>query len=164
MEPRELLKRIDLTLIYPPFLDKCDQLLVNCRKRDALYYGISGTRTMKEQQDLYDQGRTKPGKIVTKAKPGTSAHQHGIAIDFCRDADAVKAGLQPDWSLDSYLILAEEATKLDLESAYYWKTLQEGPHVQLPLSKYGIKWDDLIKMQEMGGLKAVFKHLDKYKW
>ena len=31
---------------------------------------ISGHRTYEEQNDLYAQGRTKPGQIVTKAKGG----------------------------------------------------------------------------------------------
>lgn len=31
-------------------------------------------RTGKEQDELYAQGRTKPGKIVTKARAGQSAH------------------------------------------------------------------------------------------
>lgn len=39
-------------------------------------------RTIKEQNDLYAQGRTKPGKIVTKAKGGQSPHNFGLACDF----------------------------------------------------------------------------------
>jgi peptidoglycan L-alanyl-D-glutamate endopeptidase CwlK len=42
----------------------------------------SGTRTMGEQRKLYAQGRTAPGAIVTKAKPGDSAHNFGLAFDF----------------------------------------------------------------------------------
>ena len=39
-------------------------------------------RTIKEQNDLYAQGRTKPGKIVTNAKGGQSYHNYGLAIDI----------------------------------------------------------------------------------
>jgi len=42
----------------------------------------SGTRTYEEQAALYAQGRTKPGPIVTRAKPGSSWHNHGCAFDF----------------------------------------------------------------------------------
>lgn len=31
-------------------------------------------RSLADQQALYDQGRTKPGHIVTRAKPGQSSH------------------------------------------------------------------------------------------
>jgi peptidoglycan L-alanyl-D-glutamate endopeptidase CwlK len=39
-------------------------------------------RTFKEQDDLYSQGRTRPGKIVTNAKGGDSYHNYGLAIDI----------------------------------------------------------------------------------
>jgi len=40
-----------------------------------------GLRTVQEQKELYAQGRTKPGKIVTNAKGGESKHNKGKAID-----------------------------------------------------------------------------------
>lgn len=44
-------------------------------------------RTDEEQQALYDQGRVRPGKIVTNARPGSSAHNPpnqfpGLAFDI----------------------------------------------------------------------------------
>jgi peptidoglycan L-alanyl-D-glutamate endopeptidase CwlK len=39
-------------------------------------------RTFAEQDALYAQGRTKPGKIVTNAKGGQSYHNYGLAIDI----------------------------------------------------------------------------------
>ena len=39
-------------------------------------------RTFAEQDALFAQGRTKPGKIVTKAKGGQSYHNYGLAIDI----------------------------------------------------------------------------------
>ena len=39
-------------------------------------------RTFDEQNALYAQGRTKPGKIVTHAKSGESYHNYGLALDF----------------------------------------------------------------------------------
>jgi len=42
---------------------------------------ISGTRTYREQAAIFAQGRTKPGKIVTKAGPGQSNHNFGVAWD-----------------------------------------------------------------------------------
>ena len=41
-----------------------------------------GYRTFQESADLYAQGRTKPGQIVTDAKPGQSWHNYGLAVDF----------------------------------------------------------------------------------
>ena len=39
-------------------------------------------RTFAEQDDLYAQGRTKPGKVVTRAKGGDSTHNYGLAVDI----------------------------------------------------------------------------------
>jgi len=41
----------------------------------------STLRTFDEQAELFAQGRTKPGKIVTNAKPGASWHNFGLAFD-----------------------------------------------------------------------------------
>lgn len=54
-----------------------------------------GLRTMEEQAALYAQGRTKPGKVVTWAKPGSSYHNAGLAIDFALLID----GKEISWSM-----------------------------------------------------------------
>ena len=42
---------------------------------------LSGTRTFDEQNELYAQGRTGPGEVVTNARAGYSNHNFGIAWD-----------------------------------------------------------------------------------
>lgn len=39
-------------------------------------------RTFAEQAALYAQGRTAPGKVVTKAPAGLSIHNYGLAFDI----------------------------------------------------------------------------------
>jgi len=39
-------------------------------------------RTFAEQDAIYAQGRTKPGKIVTNSRGGLSYHNYGLAIDI----------------------------------------------------------------------------------
>lgn len=43
---------------------------------------ICGTRTYREQAAIFAQGRTRPGKIVTKAGQGQSNHNFGLAWDI----------------------------------------------------------------------------------
>jgi peptidoglycan L-alanyl-D-glutamate endopeptidase CwlK len=54
--------------------------------RSTIDFGISqGVRTQEEQNALYEQGRTKPGKIVTWTKNSKHLPQkdgYGHAIDF----------------------------------------------------------------------------------
>lgn len=50
-------------------------------KKGLEYKAISGLRTFDEQAHLYAKGRTAPGLIVTNARPGSSYHNYGLAID-----------------------------------------------------------------------------------
>lgn len=159
-----LLVRISLPVLYPPFADKIQTLVANCRARGADYWAISGERTWEEQAEIYAQGRSKPGKIVTNAKPGSSAHNFAIAVDFCFDKDTKREGLQPDWSTEKYEILAEEAKKLGLDSGFWWKKFTDAPHVQLNISSVGLTLANLREAYHSGGKKAVFRLLDKYNW
>ena len=52
-------------------------------------------RSAEEQDELYAQGRTKPGSIVTNAKGGESDHQDRTAIDFAFEEDGSQ---RPTWS------------------------------------------------------------------
>lgn len=49
-------------------------------------------RSMEEQAALYAQGRTTPGRIVTNAQPGQSAHNYGLALDVVPVVNG-----KPDW-------------------------------------------------------------------
>lgn len=43
---------------------------------------VEGYRTPERQDELYAQGRTTPGRVVTNAKGNESAHNFGVAVDF----------------------------------------------------------------------------------
>jgi hypothetical protein len=52
----------------------------------AALYGYTlritaGFRSLAQQQQIYDQGRTTPGPIVTEAAPYQSIHNYGFAVD-----------------------------------------------------------------------------------
>lgn len=147
----ELFKRVDITKLEPHFLAKCIQLVKNCAARGKMYYATSGIRSWKESQDLYNKGRNEKGEVVdpklvvTRALPGMSYHNYGIACDFCLDKDLDKAGLQPDWDLKSYKILGEEAVRLGLEAGVFWKGFVDAPHIQLPLNLLGISGISVLR-------------------
>jgi len=157
--------RADPALLYPPFLKKVEQVLAECSKAGADFFVISGFRSAEEQNKLYAQGRSDKSKPkVTNAKAWESMHNFHCAVDCCRDADVKKEGLQPSWQLEDYRILAETAKKHGLEAAFFWKSFQEGPHIQLPLESRGISRDQMKAAYLSGGQKALFALLDKYSW
>ena len=92
---------------------------------------ISGLRSWEQQAALYAQGRTRPGKIVTKARAGSSWHNYGLAMDL----GLFKAGkyldeAQPALAAKLYAKLGSLASALGIEWAGTWTSFPEGPHFQ----------------------------------
>jgi peptidoglycan L-alanyl-D-glutamate endopeptidase CwlK len=89
----------------------------------------STLRTNAEQTALYAQGRTAPGKIVTNAKAGQSAHNYGLALDFVPMVNG-----KPEWNSKHphWKQLGEIAESVGFEWAGRWTTFREFPHIQLP--------------------------------
>ena len=87
---------------------------------------ISGTRTFAEQDALYEQGRTKAGRIVTNARGGYSNHNFGIAFDI----GVFEGGRYLDES-PAYKVVGALGMKLGLEWGGNWKTIQDEPHFQV---------------------------------
>lgn len=169
--PSDLVKRVDLDLVFPPFYQKVLELLAVLRKKGIEYWATDGFRTYGQQQELYAQGRvtkspswsTHPplGLPVTNARPGQSSHNFGLAFDFCRDRDGnPKNGLQPDWNLIEYAPLAFEARERGLDAAYFWTRFREGPHVQLNYKAKGITEPMLKAIFDRDGLPGVWTYLD----
>ena len=94
-------------------------------------------RSGEEQNELYAQGRTKPGPKVTNAKAGQSFHQYRVALDLYPLVNG-----KPDFSgksLDWHKIAAV-LKKHGFEWAFEWKRFKEMPHFQMtgghPLSYF----------------------------
>lgn len=93
-------------------------------------------RSPEKQNDLYAQGRTKPGKIVTWARGGESYHNMfpSLAFDIAFNIPAAFGG---PWSrvdlFDKFAVIAKE---LDIEWGGDWVKVDR-PHFQVP--RYSIK-------------------------
>jgi peptidoglycan L-alanyl-D-glutamate endopeptidase CwlK len=92
---------------------------------------ISGLRSWAQQAALYAQGRTKPGNIVTKARPGSSWHNYGLAIDLGLFAGGKYLdSAAPARAAKIYKELGALAASMGIEWAGNWKSFPEGPHFQ----------------------------------
>jgi len=89
-----------------------------------------GLRTWAEQNDLYAQGRTSPGKIVTNVQGGYSAHNFGYAIDLV--PEDVTPG-QPDWNVSNpaWQKMLAVAPSVGLAEGAQWRTFPDNPHFYL---------------------------------
>jgi len=128
--PAENFRRVNLDLLYPPFLERVLELNARCLARGVRYVATMGVRTYEEQNDLWRQGRTKPGAVVTNAKGGESQHNFGLAVDFVLDSNPSTDKVEPIWEADGYKMLSEQATLLGLHSGWAYNDL---PHVGWPL-------------------------------
>ena len=97
-------RRIDLDLIEPEFRAKILDVFAACLARGFSYHATRGYDTYGAQMAIWAQGRTKPGKIVTNAKGGQSAHNFGIAIDFVLDKNQVKTESGKTFEYDTLVI------------------------------------------------------------
>lgn len=86
----------------------------------------SGSRTYAEQNDLYEQGRTKPGKIVTNARGGQSNHCFGIAFDV-----TIFNGSQPVWESPLYKTVGKLGKSLGFTWGGDWASINDEPHFEL---------------------------------
>lgn len=87
----------------------------------------SGRRSMAEQRKLFDQGRTTPGPIVTKARPGSSAHNFGLAADLApmKDGKIWWAAPKEVWKA-----MADIAVAHGLTAGFYFNTFFDAPHIE----------------------------------
>lgn len=100
-------------------------------------------RSAKRQDELYAQGRSKPGKIVTNAKAWESAHNFALGVDYCLIIDGKEASWNTilDYDKDGIADWTEVANifkKHGWSWAGDWKKFREYAHVEclfgIPLS------------------------------
>lgn len=81
-----------LNLLHYQFRPLVDQFLDACAAKEIDLLVTCTLRSNDEQAALYAQGRTAPGKRVTNAPPGKSAHNYGLALDVVPMVNG-----KPDW-------------------------------------------------------------------
>ena len=93
---------------------------------------ISGTRTYAEQNALFAQGRTRPGKKVTNARGGSSNHNFGIAWDVGIFVGGKYLAESPLYKRAATIALAATTR---LEWGGNWTSIVDKPHYQLVTGK-----------------------------
>jgi hypothetical protein len=78
-EPR---RYSSLSLLFYPFRVEILEAVERARAAGYPVAVFETYRSLDRQSQLYNQGRTTPGKIVTNAKPGSSWHNYGLAVDI----------------------------------------------------------------------------------
>ena len=119
--------------LHPDMQKACKVFLEEC-KRQGLPVLITETlRTQEEQERLYAQGRTTPGKIVTNCRGYQSPHCWGVAFDFCRNVKG-KEYDNTDGFFERVGNIAKTILK-DTEYRLFWggdfHTFVDKPHIEM---------------------------------
>lgn len=103
------------------------QAFIDACKAAGIDVLITSTyRDDESQAELYAQGRTKPGRIVTSAKAGQSFHNYRCAFDFV----PMVAG-KPRWDdLALFKRCGEIGESVGLSWAGRWTRFPEMAHLQ----------------------------------
>lgn len=152
-------KSKELGYMHPMLVKKAAEFKKKCKKAGIKIKFSEGFRTVEEQNELYAQGRTKPGNIVTNARGSSysSQHQWGIAVDFYLNMDIDGDGLVSDDAFNNATGMFEKAgaiaTKIQgLGWGGNWKSLKDRPHIYLD------KWGSNTSI-----LKSEYETYEKFK-
>lgn len=110
----------------PETARKCRLLLRACEEAGIKIVVVHTLRTYEEQALIYAQGRTRPGPIVTKAKPGYSWHNFGRAFDVA--FEGTKPGTVK-WT-GPWEQLGQMGESLGLDWGGRWVTFVDKPHFE----------------------------------
>lgn len=129
-----------VSILHPKVRDDFRNFLDECEKELKVVLRVNqGLRTFDEQAVLYAQGRTKPGSIVTNAKPGSSYHQYGLAVDVVRLKDG-----KADWDWDTKP-MSPIASKYGIFWGGHFMTILDKPHFE---KTFGINWRTMLDKYE----------------
>lgn len=123
--------------LYPLFRRKIELLLADLaayadvHMKGYTWKIVEGFRTAEYQNELYQKGRTIPGKKVTQLDgyKRKSPHQSSLAVDL-----AAKHGHTVDWDLPEkhWQYLGHLARKHGLTWGGDWESFRDRPHIEWP--------------------------------
>ena|SRR3989304_144257 len=122
-------------------LNTCDNslilLAIEAAKETPYEFIITcGMRTIAEQQKLFAQGRTTPGKKVTNCDGVNKKSKHNYAPSKAFDF-AIKINGEISWDIKYYIEMAEHfkavASKYEIkiEAGADWIKFKDYPHIQI---------------------------------
>lgn len=124
--------------LHPVVRKKAEEFLQLCKEKGMNVLIYDTLRTFEEQDELYAQGRTKPGKKVTNARAGYSYHNYGLAFDCVPMVNGKTA-----WDrLDLFQKMGLVGKSVGLEWGGDWTKFRDYPHFQWT---NGLTIDDLLQ-------------------
>ena len=113
--------------LIPQAKERVERFIALCQEQDIDLLVTSTFRDNESQGELYEQGRSLPGKIVTNAKAGESWHNYRCAVDVVPLVNG-----KPNWdgSDPIWQTIGELGEQAGLEWAGRWRSFKELAHFQ----------------------------------
>jgi len=143
-----------IKLLHPKVRDEVteiyDEICEELKGRAKCRFSYT-LRTFAEQDAIYAQGRTKPGKIVTNAKKGLSYHNYGLAIDIVLIIDGRTASWEQKIDFDGdgksdWIEVVTIFKSFGWEAGIDWK-FRDAPHFQ---KTFGKSVRELLALHQSG--------------
>ncbi|MDP9763837.1 phage tail tape measure protein [Deinococcus enclensis] len=136
-----------ITRMDPAFQQQIGKALMQYVAQNAgglIPYIHEGYRSQERQAQLYAQGRTAPGPVVTNAKPGQSIHNYGMAADiYWKDP---KTGKVLSFNDPRALAAARSLGQIAVGQGLVWGgTPGWGGPVDLPHIQANLSWQEAAR-------------------
>lgn len=142
----------DISELTPKAQKACRMFLNKCKEKGLPVYITETYRPQERQNELYAQGRTKPGKIVTWTK--NSRHKSRRAWDICK-----MSGGQADYSDTAFFkACGNVARELGITWGGTWST-PDMPHFEVSKSWTEPKEDDMT-IEEKQKFNALVEQVE----
>lgn len=151
--PAKKINRQDVLLaqLYPNFAIRLRRVLEDMRVHFKPMKLSEGVRTLKRQEELYAQGRSKPGDVVTWALPGDSYHHYGCAADLCF------LSVDPFAENNPWADYGKVSKGHGLVWGGSWVDTPDRPHAQIT---YGLTLKQIKQLYQSGGIERVWSYFD----
>lgn len=133
---------VDMQYLHPYVQNAALEAMKQCGDAGYTVSAIETYRTPDRQSELYAQGRTEPGNIVTQAEPFESYHNYGLAIDISPINNAV----------------GEIFEGCGFEWGARWKSFKDTPHFQM---SFGLSVSELKELYGHNGIQSVWDYITK---
>ena len=150
-----------LQLVCPALAAKIHSLALMLADENIVFRVTQGLRSWNDQQQLWLQGRdangnvVDPTKIVTKAPPGHSWHEFGLAIDL---VPMNQEPPQPDWNAAHpvWTRIISVGESLGLFSGSEFHSIKDIPHLQLTGIFPESPTEEVRQIFQNAGMEAVW--------